>query len=96
MDFILIGYVGIMTLGTLWVLYKVVMFVRTQRDRDRRWAGEISEAEFAAFIEQFRRSNEAKDVEQSRHGKSAAVSENSATEVVPTSTATAGRPPDRE
>lgn len=57
MDVILIGYVGLMAMGLLWVLYRIVVFVRNQRDMDRRWGGEISEAEFAAFIEEFKRNN---------------------------------------
>lgn len=64
MDIILVAYIGLMTVGILWVFYRSVVFVRNQKDRERRWGGDVLEAELAAFIEEFKRHHEKRDVVQ--------------------------------
>lgn len=60
----MIAYVGVLALGILWVLYRANVFLRSQKERDRRWAGEISPDEFAAFMEDFKRNQAKKEAGQ--------------------------------
>jgi hypothetical protein len=94
MDFIVIAYVGVLALGILWVLYRANMFLRSQKERDRRWAGEISPDEFAAFMEDFKR-NQAKKEAGQDPGLRNRVQESSPNGLEPSSTGSV-TPVDRE
>ncbi len=95
MDFILIAYVGIMAVGILWVLYRVTVYVRGQRDRDRRWTGDISEDEFAAFLAEFKR-NKALNEGGQDPGHRNRAQDGSPSGIEPSSTVSVTRPLDGE
>ena len=47
-------YIVVMALGLLWVISKMVSFVRNQRQRESRWNDAIYDEEFKAYLDKLK------------------------------------------
>jgi hypothetical protein len=55
MDMITGGYLALLVAGLVWVLYRVIRYVRIQTERDQLWEERMSREELQAFIETFKK-----------------------------------------
>jgi hypothetical protein len=67
MDFLALLYIAIMLLGVVWVVYRVLHYVRAQKEREQSLSTVmLSEHEFKAYLENLRQDEAAKGEETSR------------------------------
>jgi hypothetical protein len=51
MSLITVVYLVLLLLGALWVGYRVIAFLRTQKERDAAWHEVLSPEELKAYLE---------------------------------------------
>jgi hypothetical protein len=67
MDFLALLYIAIMLLGLIWVVYRVLHYVRAQKEREQSLSTVMqSEHEFKAYLENLREDQAVKGEATSR------------------------------
>jgi hypothetical protein len=51
-------YIIVMALGAGWVVYRAVLFIRTQQEREQDLGDRLTKEELAGFLEEFKRERE--------------------------------------
>lgn len=58
MSFLTIIYIVVLLLGALWVIHRVRIFLRTQKERETMWDQVMSPEELRAYVENVKRESE--------------------------------------
>jgi hypothetical protein len=65
MTFVTLIYVLLLLLGTIWAVYRIIYFLRSQREREAMWDQMMSPEEIKAYAENLKResASEASDTD---------------------------------
>ncbi len=69
MSFLTIIYIVVLLLGVLWVIHRVRIFLRAQKERETMWDQVMSPEELRAYVENVKRESESSAPEPDSAGE---------------------------
>jgi hypothetical protein len=60
MTFVTLIYVLLLLVGTIWAVYRIIYFLRSQREREAMWDQMMSPEEIKAYVENLKQESASK------------------------------------